>query len=214
MWAMSAQEYTWAEMVNDLEDLLLMTCRLLSLVLLCWPSAVWAVNRPNILWLTAEDLSPRLGCYGDTTVPTPNLDRLADEGVRFTRAFTVTGVCAPCRHTIITGLYPMQSGAQYMRTVSKTSALDEIKDPVKRQEAIDRPVYEATPLEGVHCFTEYLRAAGYYCTNNSKQDYQFKAPVTAWDESSPKAHYKNRAPGQPFLAVFNQTVTHESGGAR
>lgn len=188
-----------------------MTRLLLSSVLLCCSSAIWAADRPNVLWLTAEDLSPRLGCYGDPTVPTPNLDRLANEGIRFTRAFTVTGVCAPCRHTIITGLYPMQSGAQYMRTMSKTAALDEIKDPVQRQKAIDRPAYEATPPEGVRCFTEYLRAAGYYCTNNNKQDYQFKAPVTAWDESSGTAHYRDRAPGQPFFAVFNQTVTHESG---
>lgn len=193
-----------------------MWSRLSSMALLCWLSlggtwAAWAEDRPNILWLTAEDLSPRLGCYGDQTVVTPNLDRLAAEGIRFTRAFTATGVCAPCRHTIITGLYPMQSGAQYMRTVSKSAALEEIQDPILRQRALERPLYEATPPTGVRCFTEYLRAAGYYCTNNSKQDYQFQAPVTTWDESSNQAHYKNRAPGQPFFAVFNQSVTHESG---
>jgi arylsulfatase A-like enzyme len=178
---------------------------------LCWSCVAWAADRPNILWLTAEDLSPRLGCYGDATASTPNLDRLAQESLRFTRAFSVTAVCAPSWHTIITGLYPMQSGAQYQRTMSKTAALDEIKDPGLRQQAIDRPVYEATPPEGVRCFTEYLRAAGYYCTNDGKEDYQFKAPGTAWDESSKNAHYKNRAPDQPFFAVFNQNATHESG---
>lgn len=168
-------------------------------------------TQPNILWLTCEDLSPRLGCYGDTTVPTPHIDRLASAGVRFTRAFTATGVCAPSRHTMITGVYPMQSGAQYMRTVSRSKATQEITDAVLQESALERPLYEATPPDGVRCFTEYLRQRGYYCTNNSKTDYQFTAPVTAWDESSPQAHYRNRGKHQPFFAVFNQTVTHESG---
>ncbi|TWU22600.1 sulfatase family protein [Bythopirellula polymerisocia] len=188
------------------------------LILLLLAGDLWSAeqSRPNILWLSCEDLSPRLGCYGDDTVPTPNIDRLAHEGIRYTHAFTATGVCAPCRHTMITGLYPMQSGAQYMRTTSRSSALGEVKDPSLRTEAKNRRLYEATPPAGVRCFTEYLRMAGYYCTNNSKEDYQFVAPVTAWDESSPKAHYRNRASGQPFFAVFNNTVTHESGihGAR
>ncbi len=170
-----------------------------------------AESRPNIVWLTCEDMSPRLGCYGDTTGPTPHLDRLASHGVRYTRAFTATGVCAPCRHTIITGLYPMQSGAQYMRTTSRSSALGETGDAELQRRALARPVYEATPPAGVRCFTEHLRLAGYYCTNNAKQDYQFKAPVTAWDDSSNQAHYRNRRPDQPFFAVFNATVTHESG---
>ena len=185
--------------------------RLFFAAFLLVAASAFADSRPNILWLTAEDLSPRLGCYGDDTVPTPNLDRLASEGVRYTRAFTATGVCAPCRHTVITGLYPQQSGAQYMRTVSRSSATGEIEDPELRRLAMERPLYEATPPAGVRCFTEYLRMAGYYCTNNSKTDYQFKPPVTAWDESSRKAHYSNRAEGQPFFAVFNATVTHESG---
>ena len=167
--------------------------------------------RPNILWLTCEDLSPRLGCYGDNTVPTPIIDRLASRGIRYTHAFTATGVCAPCRHTIITGLYPQQSGAQYMRTSRRSSAIEEIPDPEIKAQAKRRPLYEATPPAGVRCFTEYLRLAGYYCTNNSKQDYQFETPVTAWDESSPTAHYRNRAAGQTFCAMLNQTATHESG---
>ncbi len=168
-------------------------------------------KQPNILWLSCEDLSPRLGCYGDNTVPTPNIDRLAKQGIRYTNAFTATGVCAPCRNTIITGLYPMESGAQYMRTGSRSAAIEEMEDEELRERVKQRKLYEATPPAGVRCFTEYLREAGYYCTNNSKQDYQFKAPVTAWDVSSRQAHYKNRAEGQPFFAVFNNTVTHESG---
>ena len=185
---------------------------LTSVILLLLAGNLWSAekDRPNILWLSCEDLSPRLGCYGDDTVPTPNIDRLAREGIRYTNAFTATGVCAPCRHTIITGLYPMQSGAQYMRTTSRSSALAEIKDPALRAEAESRRLYEATPPVGVRCFTEYLREAGYYCTNRRKEDYQFQTPVTAWDESSPQAHYRNRGDGQPFFEVFNFEDTHES----
>lgn len=184
-------------------------CLLLGCLLL--GTDAQADDRLNILWLTCEDMSPRLGCYGDQTVPTPNLDRLASQSTRYTRAFTATGVCAPCRHTIITGLYPMQSGAQYMRTTSRSSALGETGDAELLRLARERPIYEATPPAGVRCFSEYLRSAGYYCTNNSKQDYQFKPPVTAWDASSRNAHYRNREKDQPFFAVFNATVTHESG---
>ncbi len=168
-------------------------------------------KRPNILWITCEDLSPHLGCYGDKTVPTPNLDRLAREGVRYTHAFATTGVCAPSRHALITGMWPTSTYALHMRNHSRTSALDDIADPATRSFAETRPLYEAVPPAGVRCLTEYLRLAGYYCSNNVKEDYQFRAPVTAWDESSRQAHWRNRSPGQPFFAVFNYTVTHESG---
>ncbi len=140
---------------------------------------------PNILWITCEDICPDLGCYGDTYARTPNLDALAREGVRYTHAFSVSGVCAPSRSAIITGMYPTTIGTHHMRC-------------------------KAVPPPYVKCFTEYLRAAGYYCTNNVKTDYNFDAPITAWDECSPKAHWRGRAPGQPFFAVFNLTVTHES----
>lgn len=165
-------------------------------------------QKPNILWLSVEDMSPHLGSYGDKTVPTPNIDRLAAEGVRYTNAFGTYGVCAPNRHTIITGMYPTSTGAMAMRTWTRTSAIDQITDP----ELLNIPVYEATPPAGVKCFPEYLRADGYYCTNNSKTDYQFRAPVTAWDESSGDAHWRNRSEeDMPFFAVFNNTTTHESG---
>jgi arylsulfatase A-like enzyme len=167
-----------------------------------------ADRRPNILWLTCEDMSPHLGCYGDFTVPTPNLDRLAAEGVRYTRAFGVYGVCAPNRHALILGMYPTSTGAGAMRTWKRTSALHMIKDP----ELLAIPTYEATPPPEAKCFTEYLRAAGYYCANNVKTDYQFRDPITAWDDSSRQAHWRNRPdPAMPFFAVFNNTTTHESG---
>jgi arylsulfatase A-like enzyme len=98
-----------------------------------------------------------------------------------------------------------------MRNQSRTGALKEIKDPALLEFATARPLYEAVPPPEVRCFTEYLRLAGYYCSNNVKEDYQFKAPVTAWDESSKQAHWRNRRPDQPFFSVFNFTVTHESG---
>ena len=83
----------------------------------------------NILWLTAEDLSPLFACYGDSTVSTPNIDRLAREGVRYTNAYSISGVCAPSRHALITGMYPTSTGAMHMRTIKRTSALKSITDP-------------------------------------------------------------------------------------
>ncbi|MGF1578970.1 MAG: sulfatase [Gemmataceae bacterium] len=165
-------------------------------------------KRPNILWITVEDMSPRVGCYGDKTVPTPNIDRLAEHGIRFVHAFGVYGVCAPNRATIITGMYPTSIGAMHMRTMRRTSALDKITDP----ELLAIPTYEATPPHYVRCFTEYLRALGYYCVNVVKTDYQFATPLTAWDDSSRKGHWRNRPSADtPFFAVFNFTTTHESG---
>ena len=144
-----------------------------------------ANHRPNILWISAEDISPDLGCYGDSYAHTPNIDRFAAEGALYERCFSISGVCAPSRSAIITGMYPTTIGTMNMRT-------------------------RAVPPPEVRCFPEYLRAAGYYCTNNSKTDYQFEPPVTAWDESSSRAHWRTRVKDQSFFSVFNLTVTHES----
>ncbi|MCW8130344.1 MAG: sulfatase-like hydrolase/transferase [Planctomycetota bacterium] len=157
-------------------------------------------TRPNILWFSIEDISPRMGCYGDATARTPNLDRLAAEGCRYTRAFSTCGVCAPSRCAIITGMYATSIGAHHMRTTHANRFTPEMPTP-----------YECVPPAYVKCFPEYLRAAGYYCTNNDKTDYQFSPPFSAWDECGKEAHWRHRAPGQPFFAVFNPTITHESG---
>ena len=141
--------------------------------------------RPNILWISAEDISPDLGCYGDRYAVTPNLDRFAAQGTRFNNVFAHAGVCAPARSGIITGMYPTTIGTNPMRS-------------------------SGVPPAEVSCFTEYLRGAGYYCTNNVKTDYQFAPPITAWDESSRTAHWRNRGAGQPFFSVINLTITHES----
>lgn len=180
----------------------------LSVLYICAYSGVVGQIPYNILWITVEDMSPHLGCYGDSTVATPNIDQLASEGQRYTQAFAPYGVCAPARHSLIMGMYPTTTGAMHMRTWKRTSALDQISDPA----LLAIPTYEATPPVGAKCFSEYLRQAGYYCTNNSKTDYQFRPPITAWDESSKQAHWRNRPnPEQPFFAVMNNTTPHESG---
>lgn len=150
-----------------------------------------AGDRTNILWLSCHDISPDLGCYdrvwpGADYAHTPNLDRLAAEGARYDNAFAVAPVCAPSRSSIITGTYPTAIGTMHMRS-------------------------RAIPPPEVRPFPEYLRAAGYYCTNNYFTDYNFATPVTVWDESSPQAHWRNRPdPTQPFFAVFCSVATHES----
>jgi N-sulfoglucosamine sulfohydrolase len=155
-------------------------------------------ERPNILWLVTEDMGAYIPPFGDSTIVTPNLSRLAKEGVIFPNVYSPSGVCAPSRAAIATGMYPSSIGANHMRTDSYS-------------EVTGLPPYEAVPPSDVKMLSEWMRLQGYYCTNNYKTDYQFKAPVTAWDESSPYAHWRNREDNQPFFAVFNFTDTHESG---
>lgn len=168
--------------------------------------------QPNILWIVAEDLSPTIPAFGDSTVVTPNLDRLADEGVVYDHFFTPHPVCAPARASIITGMYANSIGASHMRTgpwYAGPASQERIRQEAERMPSGVVP-YEAVPPPGVKMFTEYLRSAGYYCTNNSKEDYQFLKTPMAWDESSNTAHWKNRPNGRPFFSVVNLFVTHES----
>ncbi len=168
--------------------------------------------RPNILWLVAEDMSPTIPAYGDSTIITPVLDRLAEEGVVYDNFFTPHPVCAPARAAIITGMYANHIGASQMRTGPWYS--DDVPQATIEAYAQYLPpglrAYEAVPPEGVKMFSELLRIAGYYCTNNNKQDYQFRKTMTAWDENSRTATWRNREKGQPFFSVFNFEVTHES----
>jgi N-sulfoglucosamine sulfohydrolase len=154
--------------------------------------------RPNIVWISNEDMSPRLGAYGDALARTPALDRLAKESIRFTNAFTTAPVCAPSRAAIITGMYQTTIGAQHMRTTE--DRVPELPGP-----------YLAVPPFYVKAFPEYLRAAGYYTSNRAKTDYQFGVPFTIWDDIGQNAHWRNRPdPSQPFFSVFNIEITHES----
>jgi len=160
------------------------------------------LSHPNILWISTEDMSPHLGCYGDKTANTPNIDKLASQGIRYTNVFTTAAISAPVRAGIITGMYQTSIGCMHMRTTSYRRSAD---NPLQ---------FTAVPPHYVKAFTEYLRIAGYYCTNNSKTDYQFArdpVPASIWDECSRNAHYKNRPDKkQPFFSVFNWTGTHES----
>ena len=155
-------------------------------------------SRPNILWLVLEDTSPILAAYGDTTIDTPNINRLAREGVTYTNAFSPSGVCSPSRASLALGMYPSSIGANHMRTFSHT-------------EITGLPKYEAVPPPEAKMLSQYMRSLGYYTTNNYKTDYQFNAPKSAWDENGVFAHWRNRPSGMPFFSVVNFTTTHESG---
>lgn len=160
-----------------------MPLRLLLFLLI--PACLMAAERPGVLWITSEDNGPQLGCYGDSFARTPQLDALAARGLRYNKAWSVAPVCAPARTTLITGIYPSSSGSLHMRS--------EVRLPAEMK-----------------LFPQFLRDAGYYCTNNAKEDYNLEGTGKVWDESSGKAHWRNRAAGQPFFAVFNFTSTHES----
>ena len=120
-----------------------------------------ADGRPNILWISAEDISPDLGCYGDRFATTPAIDELAAHGSVYTRCYAHAGVCSVARSGIITGMYPAALGSQHMRS-------------------------DVVPPPHVRCFPELLRAAGYYTTNRWKTDYNFAPPPSAWDENGKK----------------------------
>ena len=171
------------------------------------PGVMESVERPNVLLIVAEDLSPRLGVYGDAVARTPNLDRLAAEGVRYTHAFTTAGVCAPSRAALALGVHQNRFGAGHMRAAQGG--------------------YVAVPPPDWKAFPERLRAAGYFTANSGKTDYQLSArlggawggPFTIWDRDGDAgegffrddfALWRGRAPGQPFFAYLTLGVTHES----
>ena len=164
--------------------------RAFALVLL-FSTVGFGEERPNLLWITAEDLSPALGAYGDTYATTPRLDAFAKESVRYTNAFAAAPVCSPSRSTLITGMWAPSLGTSQMRS--------------------------AYPIPfSVKGFPTYLREAGYYTTNNEKTDYstadEARLIKESWDESSGTAHWRSEArkDGQPFFAVFNEMVSHQS----
>ena len=159
-----------------------------ALTLAAGPIAALA-KPPNILWLSIEDTGQQVEPY-DAYARTPHIARLAREGVTFLEAYSHSPVCAPTRSGIITGMYPTAIGTHHMRS-------------------------RMVPPPFVRAFPEYLRELGYYTTNNSKTDYNFAVPVTAWDDSSRTAHWKNRPdPEQPFFAVFNFGSSHEGSVRR
>lgn len=138
--------------------------------------------RPNIVWIVGEDMGPEVGCYGDAQAITPNLDRLAAQGARFTRCYTHAPVCAPSRHGLITGQYPIKTGAHHMRSTLT-------KPPVT--------------------FTKLLRDAGYHVAWPGKTDFNFKEPRDFAD-SRQQWWQKDAPPAQPFFGYANFTASHES----
>ena len=170
----------------------------------------------NVVWISCEDMGPILGSYGNDIVKTPNLDKLASEGVRYTNAYSTVGVCAPSRFSIITGMYPARLGAHNMRTgdYHNYKTPEEVSHRknigVIDKEGKNIPEYEVVPPMHVKPFTEILRSKGYYCANNFKCDYQFNAPFTAWDEVSSTVSYRDAPKDKPFFYVWNTLLTHES----
>nr|WP_281500986.1 sulfatase [Cellulophaga sp. F20128] len=146
-----------------------------------------ASDKPNIVWLVSEDNSTHyLQLYQEGGAELPHIEALAKKGVVFNNAFSNAPVCSVARSTIISGCYAPRIGAQYHR---KT---------------------KLAPLPtGLKMFPHYLRTAGYYTTNNAKEDYNLIKSDDVWDDSSRKASYKNRTAGQPFFHVQNFGVTHE-----
>lgn len=160
-----------------------------------------STNRPNILVINCEDISPMLPMFGDSTVETPNLSRLAARGIRFPNTFSVAGVCAPSRHCLITGMYPISSGGHHMRTQWNQATLDKV----------GLKAYGALLPPEAKMMSQSFRENGYFATNNQKTDYQFEPLKTGWDELGPKAHWRHRKDAaQPFYAVFDLEITHES----
>ena len=168
---------------------------MIALAVLLMAFAVRAeADRPNILWLVAEDLSPNLGCYGDPNAYTPNLDALADEAVRYTRAFATAPACAPARSCLVTGIYATSLGTQHLRASQSLPAW----------------------LTG---FPKAMREGGYYCFKQGKYDYntsdQGRLARESWDARYPGRHnnttayWRKRPAGKPFFGVYNCVDTHQ-----
>jgi uncharacterized sulfatase len=160
-----------------------------SLIFLLSSLALYS-NRPNIIWITAEDMSPTLGCFGDPDAITPNIDKLAKQSVRYTRAFASAPVCSPSRSCLIQGTYPTTLSTQQMRSG-----------------------FPVPP--NMTGFPALLRKHGYYTTNNVKTDYNsgnFEEIIkSSWNENSSSAHWRKRKDKKkPFFSVFNLMTSHQS----
>ena len=175
------------------------------------------VDKPlNVVWISCEDMGPILGAYGNAIIKTPNLDRLAREGVLYKNAYSTVGVCAPSRFSIITGMYSARLGAHNMRTGDyhnfKTPEEVSYKQDIGviDKAGVNIPQYEVVPPKHVKPFTEILRSNDYYCANNFKCDYQFNSPFTSWDEVSSTVSFRDAPKDRPFFYVWNSLLTHES----
>lgn len=165
---------------------ILVTALLSVLLYACKPAG--GLPPPNIVWITSEDNSIHyMDLYTEGGAPTPHIAALAEHGLLFSNAFSNGPVCSVARSTLISGCYAPRIGANFHR----------------KEKMVPMP-------DGLEMFPAYLRKAGYYTTNNSKEDYNIAKGDSVWSESSKTAHWKNRKEGQPFFHVFNIATTHES----
>ena len=144
-------------------------------------------QQPNIVWIVSEDNSMHyMKMFNEHGIETPNIDKLSKQGIQFNRAFSNAAVCSAARSSLITGVYGPKLGTHYHRAEQKITVPNNIK-----------------------MFPEYLKNAGYYTTNNAKEDYNIYKGENVWDDSSTKATWKNRKKGQAFFHVYNIQTTHE-----
>jgi len=160
----------------------------ISLPMVAVPAA-GAVERPNFVWIVSEDNSVHyLRHFFEGGSPAPNIEALAREGLTFDRAYSNGPVCSVARSTLALSCYAPRLAVQFHRKLAPAQLPPEIQ-----------------------VFTYYLRKAGYYCTNNSKTDYNFTVTEKPWDESSNRATWRNRpTPGTPFFHMQSFAVSHES----
>lgn len=148
-------------------------------------SAQVPVERPNILWITIEDWSPDLSCYGTKGIHTPHVDQLAAEGIRYETAFSTAPVCSPSRSAMMTGFHQNYIGANQHRTRNK----------------------QALPY-GIKPIPQLFEEAGYFTTLMSrKTDVNF-LPDTRDGLFMDDKDWTGRAPGQPFFARITFQDTH------
>ena len=145
-------------------------------------------ERPNFVWIVSEDNSKHyMKLFDPIGISTPHIEALARDGVVYTHAFSNAPVCSVARSTLISSCYAPRTGTQFHR----------------KSKPVPMP-------DGLQMFPVYLRDAGYYTTNNSKEDYNYLKSEGTWDESSTSAHWKNRKPGQPFFHMESHPESHES----
>ena len=144
-------------------------------------------SRPNIVWLITEDNSKHyLKLYDKNGAAMPTVERLAENGLVFDNAFSNSPVCSTARTTLATGLYGSSIGTMNHRSYRKVTLPNDVEP-----------------------FSQILKKAGYYTTNNAKTDYNFIDSQEFWDDSSRKANWRNRENGQPFFHVQTFGITHE-----
>ncbi len=155
------------------------------------PAVALAADVPNIVWIVAEDMSANMSCYGETVIRTPNIDRLAAEGVRFSRAFVTAPVCSPSRSALITGMYQTTIGAHNHRS-SRANAPIHLPPKVKLLPEYFKQHGYYTVLGGA----PEANAKGAARKQLGKSDYNFVWDKRVYDGND----WSGRKPGQPFFA--------------